>query len=145
MGGISVRSQSLQMGSLRLRVQHIKRRLQSDAERLTSLRLTTVRLIETNRGRRRREHWTLTLHGVGTLLILYVCSSWWTVCLDESLHVSLSVGDSLSIHIYMLFCLCLLFPPVSVCGCCSEKSLYMHVYWCLWRAAEVAKWLCWKI
>lgn len=48
MGGISVCSQSLQMGSLRLRVQHIKRRLQSDVERLTSPRLAAVRLIEIN-------------------------------------------------------------------------------------------------
>jgi len=50
MGGFSVCPQLVQMGSLRLRVQHIKRRLQSNAELLASPRLATVRLIDINRG-----------------------------------------------------------------------------------------------
>lgn len=50
MGGISVCSQSLWVGSFRLREQHIKRRLQRSVELLVCPCLGSVRLTETNWG-----------------------------------------------------------------------------------------------
>ena len=150
MGGISVCSQSLQMGSLRLRVQHIKRRLQSDAERLTSPRLATMRLIEMNWGQRQREHWTLTLHWVGTVWMCVqqqLWSSCCSVCLCEYLCVFLwtymsfvlqlwrRVGGGLlvlvcvyafvDLHFFCSVCLPLQYKWVFLC-------LSVHVYPHVW-------------
>lgn len=144
MGGISVCSQSLQMGSLRLRVQHIKRRLQSDAERLTSPRLATMRLIETNWGQRRREHWTLTLHRVGTVWMCVeqqLWSSCCSVCLCECLCAFLWTyvrfvlqlwrsgwwPSGVNICICIFICVYVCFNSCSVC----LPLQYMWVFMCL--------------
>lgn len=115
------------MGSLRLRVRPIKRRLQSNV-RLTSPLFTTVRLMEMNRDGQSTGIWHLTGYRHSVCIVVHQ----WVFCVYAWMFVCLSV----CLSVCMCFCVVMtqwvigLFVSVCVYAC-VHVCLYVWKFLCL--------------